>query len=360
MVHAVIMAGGSGQRFWPQSRRNRPKQVLSIVGARPMIVETLARLEGMVPVERTYVVTHESQVPPILEALGAGPTPHVIAEPSGRDTAACIGLAALHVHRADPDGTMLVMPADQVIEPAERFREVMRAAGMVANLENALVTFGIKPRYPATGYGYIHRGPKVADVHGIQVFEVQRFREKPARAVAEDYLASGEYYWNSGIFSWRADTILDCLRRFTPRLYAALVRIAEAIGTPDEAATLRAAYEPLEKISIDYAVMERAETIRVVEADFDWSDVGSWESVARLRAGEADPNGNVVAGRCETLGVRNSLVLAGDGHLIAVVGLEDVVVVRTADATLVCAKERSEEVRDLVRLLEKNGLTQYL
>jgi len=360
MLHAVIMAGGSGKRFWPLSRRTRPKQVLPIAGPRPMIAETLLRLEGLVPIERSYIVTHESQVGPILSGLGVGPPPRVVAEPYGRDTAACIGLAALHVRRADPDATMLVMPADQVIRPVERFQEVMRAAVEVVGKEDALVTFGIKPTYPATGYGYIHRGERLAEVGGIPVHAVHRFREKPARAVAEDYLASGEYYWNSGIFCWRAATILDCLRRFTPQLHAALERIAGAMATPNEATVLREAYESIEKISIDYAVMEKAEAIRVVEADFEWRDVGSWLSVALLRRGEADAHGNVLVGRCETVAASDSLVIGEPDHLIGVIGLDDVIVVHTPDATLVCSKSRAEEVKQLVDILEKKALDQYL
>ncbi|HUT34783.1 MAG TPA: mannose-1-phosphate guanylyltransferase [Planctomycetota bacterium] len=360
MLHAVVMAGGSGKRFWPLSRHDRPKQVLPIAGARPMIAETIARLEGLVPVERTCIVTHESQVAPILSSLAAGPLPQVIAEPCGRDTAACIGLAAVHLRRADPDAVMLVMPADQVIRPAERFREVMRAAVEVAGRGDALVTFGIKPRYPATGYGYIHRGAKAEEVQGIPVFSVRRFREKPAREVAEDYVASGEYYWNSGIFCWRVSVVLDCLRRFVPKLYAALERIGGAIATPAEAVVLREAYEPLERISIDYAVMERAETIRVVEADFEWSDVGSWESVARLRRDEADAHGNVAVGACELLDVANTLVIGDEDHLVAVIGLDDLIVVRTPDATLICPRHRAEEVKQLVERLKRDGLDRYL
>jgi mannose-1-phosphate guanylyltransferase len=379
MLHAVIMAGGSGKRFWPQSRHDRPKQVLPIAGPRPMIAETVLRLDGLVPIERTYIVTHEAQAGRILAGVGLGRrvprsarptvatagqasrgTLRIIAEPFGRDTAACIGLAAVHVRRADPDAVMLVMPADQVIHPVKRFQEVMRAAVEIANTEGALVTFGIKPACPATGYGYIHKGGRLIEVRGIRVHEVHRFREKPAKAVAEEYVASGEYYWNSGIFCWRAATILDCLKRFTPELYEALERIAGAIATPNEAVVLREAYEPLEKISIDYAVMEKAESIRVVEADFEWSDVGSWESVARLRRPEADAQGNVLVGRCELLDVAGSLILSDEGHLIGVIGVDDLIIVHTPDATLVCSKRRAEDVKRLVDHLEKKGLAGYL
>ena len=360
MLHAVIMAGGIGKRFWPQSRRQRPKQVLPVSGRRPLIAETMGRLDGLVPRERTCIVTAEDQVAPILAALGAGQKPAMLAEPFGRDTAACIGLAAVHVRRQDPEGTMLVMPADQVIEPAERFHEVMQAAAEVASDGEALVTVGIQPTHPATGYGYIHRGERVGEVDGILVFDVARFREKPARETAEDFVASGEFYWNSGIFCWRATTILGCLERFTPELHAALERIAGAIATPAEKAVLRQAYEPLEKISIDYAVMERAETIRVVEADFAWSDVGSWASVARLRQAEADATGNVVIGDATLLETADSLVIGEEGHHVGVVGLEHVIVVQTADATLVCSKDHAEDVKKLVEQLERRGLDAYL
>jgi len=356
MLHAVIMAGGSGTRFWPLSRHNRPKQVLPIASPRTMIADTVLRLDGLVPIERTFVVTGETHVGHILAGLPPDLIPRVVAEPFGRDTAACIGLAALHVRRLDADGVMLVMPADQVISPVERFQEVMRGGVEAATQEAALVTFGIKPTYPATGYGYIHRGQRLPDRAGVPVYQVHRFREKPAREVAEDYLASGDYYWNSGIFCWRVSTILDCLRRFTPELYAALERIAGAMATPSEATVLREAYGAIEKISIDYAVMEKAETIRVVEADFAWSDVGSWASVARLRSGEADDSGNVLVGCSKVLDTTDSLVFGQPDHVIGVIGLEGVVVVHTPDATLVCSKERAEDVKLLVERLRKDGL----
>ncbi len=361
MVHAVIMAGGSGTRFWPQSRAQRPKQVLAIAGARPMIAETVGRLDGLVPIERTHIVTHHSQVAHILSGLDiAGPPPRIIAEPYGRDTAACIGLAAVHIRHEDPDGVMLIMAADHVIRPTERFHEVMEAAVQVATDEDCLVTFGIKPSYPATGYGYIHRSGLLREIGDIGVYDVHGFREKPAREVAEEYLESGDYAWNSGMFCWRVETILDCLRRFCPELYAALERIEGAIATPSEETVLREAYEPLEKISIDYAVMERAEAIRMVEADFQWSDVGSWASVAQLRSDEADEEGNVRVGRCATLDVADSLVMTDHHHLVGVVGLEDVIVVHTEDATLVCRKDQAEEVKQLVQHLKEKGLDRYL
>jgi len=360
MIHATIMAGGTGKRFWPQSRTKRPKQVLSIGGPRPMIAETLLRLEGLVPVERTTIITNAEQVAPIMDAVRPGAPPNIIAEPFGRDTAACIGLAAVHVRHVDPDGVMLVLPADQVIGPPERYREVMAAGIQIASQSDALVTFGIKPPYPATGYGYVHRGEPVAEVNGAPVFDVHGFREKPSREVAEEYLESGDYYWNSGIFCWKASTILHCLERFTPELYAALLRIEGAIGTPTEDTVLREQYEPLERISIDYAVMEKAETIRVVEADFHWSDVGSWASVARLRADEADGQGNVATGLSELIDVEDTLVLTDDDHLVGVIGLRDVIVVHTDDATLVCSRDSAEHVKQLVDALEKKKLDAYL
>jgi mannose-1-phosphate guanylyltransferase len=325
-----------------------------------MIQETLLRLKGLVPVERTFIVTHESHVKPIRKCLRGGGRPQIIPEPYARDTAACIGLAAVHVRHADPDAVMLVFPADQVIHPVRRFQQVMRAGVELARQGDVLVTFGIKPSYAATGYGYIHRGARVGEARGIPVYAAQRFREKPKPPKAEEFFATGEYYWNSGIFCWRAATILDCLRRHAPELHAALERIAAAMDTPDEASVLREAYEPLRKISIDYAVMEKAEAIRVVEADFDWSDVGSWESVWRLRHAKGREQGNVLVGPCEVLDAANSLVMTEEGHLVGLVGLKDVVVVHTPKATLVCSKRRAEDVKLLVDRLEKKGLTDYL
>ncbi len=359
MLHAVIMAGGSGTRLWPRSRRERPKFLLPLVGPRSLLAETVSRLDGLVPAERVHIVAAQQQVGHILEALPFGTQPRLLAEPFGRDTAACIGLAAVHIRRLDPQATMLVLPADHVIRPPERFRQVAGAAVEVAEREDALVTFGIKPTYPATGYGYIHRGRQLEAVGGIPVFEVHQFREKPERPVAEQYLASGEYYWNSGMFCWRVAVILDCIRRFAPKLHEALERIAGAIATPNEQRVLREAYEPLEKISIDYAVMEKAETIRVVEADFEWNDVGSWASVAELRSAEADPEGNLLVGKSAALDSRNCFVLADD-HLVGIVGAEDLVVIHTPDATLVCPRHRAEDVKKLVDLLAEKGLDEHL
>ena len=252
---------------------------------------------------------------------------------------------------------MGVFTADHIISPRDRFAAAIRSGLQAAErFPESLITFGITPDSPHTGYGYVQRGEQVT----AHVFRAREFKEKPTRKIAEAYVKSGEYYWNSGIFCWRITTILNCLKQFTPKLHEALERIAGAIATPAETTVLREAYEPLEKISIDYAVMEKAETIRVVEADFEWSDVGSWESVARLRRAEADERGNVLIGRCEMLEASDSLVIGDEDHLIGVIGLEDVIVVHTPDATLVCAKERAEEVKQLVDRLERKGLDKYL
>lgn len=361
MVHAVIMAGGSGTRFWPWSRRDRPKQVLPLTGPRPIIAETVARLEGLVPIERTYIATLETQVGPLLSAIGLKPPPRIIAEPVGRNTAPCIGLAAVHVRRADPDAVMLVLSADHAIRPVERFHEVMRAGIELASREPVLVTFGIKPTYPATGYGYVHRGEPLGPAGDVNAYHVEGFVEKPSADVARQYVASGQYCWNSGMFCWRPQVILDAIREHVPELHEALERIAGALATASEEAVLRQAYEALAKTQIDKAVLQKAGNLRMVEADFEWTDLGSWASYADYHHDKADEEGNVLSGPCELSDdVRSSLIKTDDGHLIGVVGLQNVVVVHSGNATLVCSKDKAEEVKALVARLEARGLDQFL
>src|SRR5262245_25419311 len=267
MLHATIMAGGGGTRFWPRSRQKRPKQFLTLTGDRSLLQQAQDRVEALVPPERTWVVTAAAHQGEVGRQLPALPADRIVGEPVGRDTAACIGLGAALIARRDPAAVMLVMPADHVIEPVQEFRRAAHVAAQMAEEHaSALVTFGIPPSFPATGYGYIHRGTEAARRQGIGVYKVQAFRQKPSYEVAERFVASGEYYWNSGIFVWRAATILGQLRERQPKLSAAVQRIAEAWDTPQREAVLAREYEGLERISIDFAVMEHAPEVLVVEA----------------------------------------------------------------------------------------------
>jgi mannose-1-phosphate guanylyltransferase len=360
MLYAVIMAGGSGTRFWPLSREARPKQLLKLAGERTMIQATVDRLAGLVPHERTLVVTNRAHVTEIAEQLPQLPRGAIWGEPCKRDTAACIGWAASWLAAHDPDAVMAVMPADHLIEPSKRFQQaILQGARLVAESPGRLVTFGVRPTYPAESFGYIERGEPLAAASGESpAYTVRRFREKPNAETAREFIAAGRYYWNAGIFVWRAETILAELRRHQPELYAHVARIAAAAAAPDFAAVLDREFAEIGPISIDYAVMERAENVAVVEAPFAWDDVGSWQAVARRRG--QDGEGNTVVGRHLGLDTTGAIVYTDDDHLVATIGLADVLVVHTPDATLVADKRDEQAVRRLVALLAERGWDKYL
>ena len=358
MLHALIMAGGGGTRFWPRSRQKRPKQFLRLAGDRTLLQQAFDRVEGPIPPQNTWVITAAMHAGEVVNQLGTVPADHVVGEPMGRDTAACIGLGAALIARQDPSATMLVMPADHVIEPVQEFRRAAQVAEQMADEHpSALITFGIPPSYPATGYGYIHRGQVVTHRQGIGVYRVQAFREKPSRDSAERYLASGEYFWNGGIFVWKAATILKALADRQPKLHAAVLRIAEAWSTPERERTLRREYEALDRISIDYAVMEHAQEVLVVQAPFRWDDVGSWLALERMHPQDADGN-TVLALHCG-LKTKKCVIAADQGHLVATVGVENLLIVQDGNATLVADRREEAAIKQLVELLKIKGLESY-
>jgi mannose-1-phosphate guanylyltransferase len=363
MLYAVIMAGGSGTRFWPESRDLRPKQLLKFVGQRSMIQATVDRLDGLVPSDRVLIATNQRQAAAIAEQLPQLPPSSLLLEPYKRDTAPCIALAAAHLVRRDPHAVMAVMPSDHVIRPTEIFQQaIQRAADLVAESPDCIVTLGIKPTYPAESFGYIERGERMPfsgeNQSAAAVFQVVRFREKPKTEAARQFLAAGNYYWNAGIFVWRAATILDYLQRFEPDLYARVQTIAAAIGTNEYQAVLEREFAAIKGVSIDYAVMEHAENIAVIEAPFEWDDVGSWQSLARLAG--ADDSGNTISGRHIGIDTRGTIVRTDDEHLVVTIGLEDCIVVHTSDATLVARKQDEEKVREVARQLAERGWRELL
>jgi mannose-1-phosphate guanylyltransferase len=359
MLHALIMAGGGGTRFWPRSRVKRPKQFLALTGDRTLIQLAFDRVEASLSVENTWVITAAAYAGDVRMQLPAIPANQVIGEPCGRDTAACIGLGAALIHRGDPDATMMVMPADHVIEPTQEFRRAAAVAQqMVEEHPGALVTFGIQPTYPSVNYGYIHRGPEVATRQGISVYRVRGFREKPVADLAEQYVASGEYYWNSGIFVWKAATIIKALQERQPKLYAAVSRIAAAWDDADRDAVLEREYEALERISIDYAVMEHATEVLAVHAPFTWDDVGSWLALERRRPQDADGN-TVMANHCG-IKTKECVIVADEGHLVATLGVSGLIIVQDGNATLVADRRDESAVKQIVEFLKKKGMEEYL
>jgi mannose-1-phosphate guanylyltransferase len=359
MLHTLIMAGGGGTRFWPRSRQLRPKQFLALTGEQTLLQLAFERLEGAVKPEHIWIITAETHREETARQLPRLPADRIIGEPCGRDTAACIGLGAALMVRGDPEATMIVAPADQVIEPVQEFRRAIQAADLaIQEHPAALVTFGIPPTYPATGYGYVHRGAALGQRQGVGVFRVKAFREKPAADMAEQFLASGEYYWNSGIFVWKASTILTALRERQPALYAAVQKIADAWSTPQRRPVLEREYAGLERISIDYAVMEHAAEVLVLQAPFRWDDVGSWLALERMHPQDAEHN-TILATHCG-LNTSHCVIAADPGQLIATIGVDNLLIVQDRNATLVADRRDEGAVKQLVELLRKRGLEKYL
>jgi mannose-1-phosphate guanylyltransferase len=353
------MAGGSGTRFWPASRQLKPKQLLKIGASRTMLQSTFDRLQGLVSSEHVLVLTNEQLSDAVLEQLPALPQEHIIGEPFKRDTAPCIGVAASLVYAADPDGVMVVMPSDHVIEPRAEFHRSVRAGlGLIQDRPELVVTFGIRPSYPAESFGYIQRGSALPSAAGSSAFVVERFREKPDRATAEEYLAAGSFYWNSGIFMWKASTILTALEQFEPEMYGHIQNIAKGIGTSDFQRNFAEHFERIQGKSIDFAVMERYRDIAVIEAPFAWDDVGSWQAIARLI--KPDGQGNAVDGPYLPIESSGMIVRTDEDHLVVTIGMKDTIVVHTSDATLVAPKSEEERVREVVKQLTELGHRQYL
>jgi mannose-1-phosphate guanylyltransferase len=359
MLHAIIMAGGSGTRFWPKSRRDRPKQLLRLFGDATMLQQTVARIEPLVPSERVVIITGADQADATRAQLPELLPGNIVAEPCPRDTAPCVGLAAWVVRKKDPQGAMIVMPADHVVEPTAAFLATVRtAASVIEDDPTTLVTFGIKPTRPETGYGYIERGELLETRDGIAVNRVVQFREKPDLATAETFLAAGNFAWNSGIFLWKARTILDELQRHRPQLATALARIGDALGTPAERDVIAFEYPRMERAPIDKAVMEKAANVRVLEVRYDWNDVGDWRSLAELLP--QDPRGNAIQGDVIAHETTNSIIISDDGGLIATLGLDDVVVVQSGKATLVARRNQLDKLKGLVESLRDKGYGEYL
>lgn len=347
MFHALIMAGGSGTRLWPLSRRDKPKQSLSLIEERTMFQVTVYRLQPTIPMENVHVVTNALMAAIFKSQVLGIPDQNYIIEPSAKDNGPAAGLALAHIHHADPDATVAILTADHHIGKVAEFQRALKAGYEMAQ-RDAIVTLGITPTCAATGFGYIKRGDKIATCQGLDVFHAVRFTEKPDQAVAERYVADGWHSWNSGMFIMRSQLGLHEFQRQQPEFAAALHQLAPTIGTdayPDE---LQAVWRVAPKKSIDYAIMEGAERVAVIPVDIDWSDIGSWASLLEIlpkdEAGNALYGDNIVV-----IGTNNTLVRS-DGRLIAAMGLKDVVIVDTPDALLVCALDH---VADLKQIVEK-------
>ncbi len=371
MLHAIIMAGGTGTRFWPASRTNAPKQLLPLVGNASMIRQTVDRLGDLAAPERTLIVTNRRLTGQIAEQLPELPPSSILGEPCKRDTAPCIGLAALVVSRGDADATMAVMPADHVIRPTDQFQAAIRqGARLVDQAPGRIVTFGIRPSYAAEIFGYIQRGPLLEPTRPqtpdeitasrltYPTYRVEQFREKPDAETAAQYLTSGEYYWNSGIFVWKARTILAALAQWQPKMLGHLKTIVEAWDSDQQQAVFDEEFTAIDGISIDYAIMEHATDVVVMEAPFDWDDLGGWQSLARLLG--SDAQGNTLVGKQLAMNSSGTIVRSTDDHLVVALGMTDCIIVHTDDATLVANKHDEESIRAVVKELHSRGWHEHL
>lgn len=352
MLHAVIMAGGSGTRFWPVSRRDRPKQFLSLVDGRSLLRITFERIQPLVPPERIWVVTTGQTAELTRRELPELPPDHVLTEPVGRDTAACAGLAAVAVRHGDPEAVCVVLPADHIIRDASRFRRAVAAGCSHVEHEGGLLTFGVRPTRPETGFGYLRIGAEHGSIDEWSVHRLAEFVEKPDLDTARRYLAEGGYLWNSGMFVWPVSELLEEIRLQLPRLSDGLERVAAAWGTAGADAVVGEVYPTLPRVSVDFGVMEGARRRWTIPVAFPWSDVGAWPALGELL--DADADGNEKRGRVVTLDCRDT-VLVGDGPLVAAAGLHDLVVVATPDAVLVVPAAEAQRVKDLVAAIEDRG-----
>ena len=352
MLHAVIMAGGSGTRFWPASRGNRPKQLLALASDRPLLRVTADRILPLVPADRLWVVTTASTAEATRALLDDLPPEHILAEPTGRDTAACAAYAARVLLHHDSNAHCLVLPADHVITDEARFRSAMAAGAAVVEAHGGLLTFGIKPTHPETGYGYLHLGAEALVQDGWPIHDLERFVEKPDKGTARAYLADGGYLWNSGMFAWRATDLLAEVRRQLPLLFDGVGVIGDALDGAAEREVLDEIYPHLPRTSVDFGIMESARQCWTMPVDFDWSDVGSWPALAEILT--ADDHGNTARGRTVDLGSQNTL-LVGDGVAVAAIGVNDLVVVATPDAVLVVPKSDAQRVKEVVETIRERG-----
>jgi mannose-1-phosphate guanylyltransferase/mannose-6-phosphate isomerase len=359
-MFAIIMAGGSGTRFWPLSREKMPKQLLKIGGNDTLIQETVGRILPLITQQDIFIVTNQGLADDIDRQLssrfGGAWNANIIFEPLARNTAPALGLSALHLSRMDPDAIMVVLSADHAIRRVEEFLRLIRIAAAAAQ-QDYLVMLGIKPNRPETGYGYIKAGALI-DGPGIDgVCSVEAFVEKPNRETAQTYLKNGTYYWNSGMFVWKVKTFLAELEKHQPTMYQGLLEIQSSIGTDREAHVVNTVFQKLKSISIDYAVMEKTARAAVIPADIEWSDVGSWAALDEVS--DKDAAGNIISGNVIDLGSRDSVIYA-EKRLVATIGLHEVIVVDTPDATLVCSKDKAQDVKKIVEELKKRKSEEHL
>ncbi len=358
-VYGVIMAGGIGSRFWPQSRKNYPKQLLNVFGGETLIQQTYDRLLDISEEENILIVTNQELVSPIIDQIPRLTKDNFVVEPMGKNTAPCIILAALQIAQKDPDGVMVIVPADHLIMNREIFTDILNKGIDFAFRNDALVTIGITPTHPETGYGYIQRSEQVEKIDDREIFRVKTFAEKPDIDTAKRFLQTGDFYWNSGMFIWKASSLLTAVENFLPEIYEEFLGAFKFWGKEEFAEKLEIAYKKIKGISIDYGVMQNARNVFVIPGTFAWNDVGSWDVVSKL-AENSDENGNKVQGAESALIDTNNTFIMSSGKFVATVGIDDLIIIDTDDALLICKKGMSQNVKEVVDYLKLKGLNQYL
>lgn len=357
-MYAAIIAGGSGTRLWPKSRQDKPKQFQSLYSDTTLLQDTVSRLEPLIPRENIFIIANQAHEAIIKEQLPWLSPDNFVGEPIGKDTAPAVGVMATLIHRRDPDAIMLVSPADHVILKQKAFLRILEVAEQVASEGPNLVTIGIKPTAPETGYGYIQMSENHRHMDDIDVHEVISFKEKPDLKTAEEYLLSWHYVWNSGMFVWSVKTVLDLFRDHAPEIYKLLMRYDSVIEKPEESKVFDQIYDAFPRISVDYAILEHAKNIYVIPASIGWSDLGSWASLHEVK--EPDEDGNVVIGDHLGLDTHNCLIHAEQGRLITTVGVDNLIIVDAGDALLVLPQGRAQDIKHLLEELKKEGKTRFL
>jgi mannose-1-phosphate guanylyltransferase len=354
-IYAVILAGGHGTRFWPRSRKKRPKQLLDIIGSESMIQLTLARIKPLIPVENILIVTNKEQAPLIEEHLSQIKSDNILAEPCGRNTAPALALASAYLLSKDQDSIMIVLTADHLIQKQSAFLSLLNEGIRLSCKDEYLITLGIKPTFPETGYGYIQTGDSFGD--SSICYKAKRYVEKPDRKTAEQYLRNGRYLWNSGMFIWKTQTFWHALKKFLPAIYYSFSQLKDAFDSPHYMETAESVYKDMESISVDYGIMEKSDRVLVIPSDIGWNDVGSWTSLEKIM--EKGENGNIIIGHHLGIDSKNNIAYSRK-KLIATVGIQDLIIVDTEDALLVCHKDRAQEIKNIVNLLEQRGMEEYL
>ncbi len=351
-TYAVIMAGGRGERFWPLSTASQPKQLLSLVGTKPLITMAVERMEGLVPPERILIITNAALLEAVCEAAPQIPTANVIGEPCGRDTAAAVALASAIISKRSPAGVFAILTADHVIKDPDVLRHFLGQCFEVAATQDVLITIGMQPTSPSTGFGYIEASDVAESREGVEFLKAKRFVEKPDRTTAKEYMDSGTFYWNSGMFVWSVQAIQKALGRHAPDLLAMAQKVEPSVDSDAFDEVLAKEYETLQKISVDYAIMEKSDNILMAKGAFSWDDVGSWAALANHF--EPDDNGNTLIGDAEHVDSEGNIVVSND-RLTTLIGVRDLVVVQAGEATLICPKDRAEDVKKIVAALRQTG-----